>query len=123
MRWSFLRNLLDNISKLPVWITLCIELLLVVLIGYIDYITGDYSVLIFYGIPVCLAAWTTGDLGVIILTLISGLARYLSDYNSYTNNNLETWNTVEDILFLLIFGLVISAIKRALDKEGGESKR
>ena len=123
MRWSFLRNLLDNISKLPVWITLCIELLLVVLIGYIDYITGDYSVLIFYGIPVCLAAWTTGDLGVIILTLISGLARYLSDYNSYTNNNLETWNTVEDILFLLIFGLVISAIRRTLDKEGGESKR
>jgi hypothetical protein len=123
MRWLPLRNVLDKISKLPVWLTLCIELLLVAVIGYIDYITGDYSVLIFYAIPICIAAWSVGDTGVILVSISSGAARFISDYSSYSNSKVRSWNTFEDILYLLIFGLLIAAVKRELDEEGGDSKK
>jgi len=36
------------------------DLLLVLLLGIIDYMTGDYSLIIYYMIPVMLGSWFTG---------------------------------------------------------------
>ena len=112
-----MRKRLNKFKGLPVWLSVLIELLLVVLIGYIDYITGDYSVLIFYAIPIGLAAWSLGDTGAIIFSVLAGCARYLSDVNSYANGKIRYWNSIEDMLFLLILGLLVSAVKRLLDEE------
>jgi hypothetical protein len=102
---------------MPVWLVVVIALLLVVGIGYIDFITGDYSVLIFYAIPAALAGWVAGDWGAIVIALAAGVARYYSDYHSYTNTLMRDWNCAEDVLFLLIFGLLLSNMKRILDEE------
>lgn len=115
-----MRRRLNRFKRLPVWLAIIIEILLVALIGYIDYLTGDYSILIFYAIPIGLAAWSQGDWGAVSLAGVSGFARYLSDVNSYSSGKIRYWNSMEDMLFLLILGLLVSAIKRLLEEERKE---
>jgi len=86
-------------------------------IGYIDYLNGDYSMLIFYAIPVALNAWFLGDCGAVALSLASGSARFISDYYSYSPNDFRYWNSIEDMVYLMIFGLVLSSVKRVLAEE------
>ena len=112
-----MRKRLNRFKGLPTWLAVIIEIALVTLIGYIDYLTGDYSILIFYAIPIGLAAWTHGDLGAVSMASVAGCARYLSDYNSYTSGKIRYWNSIQDMLFLLILGLLVSAIKRMLEDE------
>lgn len=86
------------------------------LIGYLDYLTGDYSVLIFYMIPVALVCWRCGRSGLLV-AFASGVARYLSDYNQYDNSLKHCWNSLEDMLFLLVAGFLVYRLRRALDRE------
>jgi len=112
-----MRQRLNWYKRLPIWLSILIEIVLIVVIGYIDYLTGDYSILIFYAIPIGLAAWSLGDWGAVSMAIAAGFARYLSDINSYASGKVRYWNSVEDMLFLLILGLLVSAIKRLLDEE------
>jgi hypothetical protein len=113
---------LNMLRRMPAWLSVLIALSLVAVIGYVDYLTDDYSLLIFYAIPIALAALSLGNWGAIILTVSAGCARYISDYNSYTTSNFRYKNFIEDMLFLLIIGLVMSAVKRLLDEEKREGR-
>ena len=116
-----MQKLLSLLKGMPVLRLVIIELLLVAAIGYVDYLTGDYSLLVFYSIPIALAALSQGDWGAIVISVASGYARYLSDNYSYCTSNARNWSSVEDMLFFLIVGLLISAVKTLLDKEKGEA--
>ena len=107
------------LKRTPAWLSVFIGLLLVGGIGYVDYLTGDYSMLIFYTIPIAMVAWILGDRGAIIISVAAGCARYISDYHTYSSSNIRMWNSMEDTLFLLILGLLISAVKRLIDEENG----
>jgi len=97
-----------------------IEISLIATIGYVDYQTGDYSILIFYAIPVALASWSHGGLGAIIVSVAAGCARYISEYGSYSNSDVRYLNSIIDMLFLLILGLAMSAIIRLIEEENGK---
>jgi len=112
-----MKTRLNKFKRFPVWLSLPIELLLITLIGYVDYLTGDYSILISYAIPIGLAAWAMGDWGAVITAAAAGYARYLSDFHSYSSSKIMYWNSTQDMLFLLIVGLLVSAVKRLLDEE------
>lgn len=116
-------RLLNLLKEMPAWCLVLIGLSLVAAIGYIDYLTEDYSLLVFYAIPVGLISWFLGDKGALIISLAAGFARYISDYYSYSHNNFRYWTSIEDMIFLLIAGLVLSAVKRLLDQEKSEKCR
>ncbi|ABQ28440.1 hypothetical protein [Geotalea uraniireducens] len=102
---------------LPKWLVLVVCFLLVALVGYADYITGDYSMLIFYLVPIALAAWYVGRFGGIAMAVASGGVRIGSDYSSFTSTSRMYWNCVEDMIFLLVVALLISTIKKQLKDE------
>ena len=112
-----MKKTLKLIKRMPLWSLALIELLLVATIGYVDYLTGDYSILIFYVIPVALAVWLHGELGAVIISVTAFCARYVSDYHSYPNSNVGYSNSISDLLFLLIVGLAISAIIRLMNDD------
>lgn len=102
---------------MPKWLVIVVGFLLVALVGYVDYITGDYSVLIFYLLPIALAAWYVGRFGGIAMATASGVARIGSDYSSFSSSCRMYWNCVEDMIFLLVVALLISTIKKQLKDE------
>jgi len=105
------------LEKLPPWLTLLAGFLMVAGIGGLDYLTGDYSLLIFYAIPVALEAWFLGRSGAVAISLASGLARLASDYLSYTGTRFSFWNSLQDTAFLLMMGLLFAWVRQLLQEE------
>lgn len=105
------------IGKMPKLLVVVAGFLLVALVGWVDYATGDYSMLIFYLVPISLAAWYAGRFAGVAMAAASGGARIVSDYTSFTNTPRMYWNCVEDMIFLVVVSLLISTIKNQLKNE------
>jgi hypothetical protein len=105
------------LSLLPQWLIIVAGVLLVIVIGLTDYLTGDYSILIFYLIPIGLVSWYTSRSWGLATALASGVARFCSDYSGYTITPRMYWNCLEETLFLLVVAVLISIIKRQLSRE------
>ena len=101
----------DTFNKLPRGLLLVAGLIMVALLGWIDYLTGDYSLLIFYALPVAFEAWFLGRLGAITIGLAAGVARFVSDYISYSGSTVRYWNSLQDMIFLLVVGFLIATVK------------
>ena len=105
------------IHKQPKWLVTLFGLLLVALIGYIDYATGDYSILIFYLLPVSLVSWFSGRWFAALVALAGGMARFFSDYSLAMNPRHLYWNSFEDTLFLVIVAFLIALLRKALESD------
>jgi hypothetical protein len=89
-------------------------------IGYFDYVTGDYSLLIFYLIPIALVSWLTGLRSGLLIAILSGLARFLADFSAFTNKRLLYWNSMEDAVFLMVAAFLIVHLRKALKTHLGD---
>lgn len=107
------------IQKQPRWFITVIGLILVVLIGYIDYVTGDYSILIFYLLPVSFVSWFSGRWFGSLSAFAGGVARFLSDYSLAVNPHHIYWNSFEDTCFLVIVAFLIALLRKALESDAG----
>jgi len=105
------------LQKLPAWLLMLVGFMVVAFLGYLDYLTGDYSLLIFYAVPVALEAWFLGRWGALVISLFAGLARFIADYLSYAGTSFRYWNSLQDMAFLLLVGLLIATVKQLLVEE------
>ncbi len=107
-------------SRSPVTI-ISICLLMLALLGWIDYLTGDYSMIVFYLIPVSLVSWFVSSRGGLFFCILSLFTRFTADeaVNSFTLTNaaLHYWNLFIEFLFLVIMSLLFSALHKNLDSE------
>jgi diguanylate cyclase (GGDEF)-like protein len=91
------------------------------LLGVIDHYTGDYSLIIFYVIPVSLMAWFVTRTSGILFCLLSLATRFISDISIsselFNRTELHYWNIFIEFLFLLIMSLLFSALRKNLDLE------
>jgi diguanylate cyclase (GGDEF)-like protein len=98
-----------------------ISLFLLALLGWFDYLTGDYSLIIFYLIPVSLVAWFVNWQSGLFFCFLALVSRFIADEvsNSFELNNaaLHYWNLFIEFLFLLIMSLLFSALRKNLDSE------
>ena len=105
------------VAKLPTWLMLVVGLMAVVVVGVLDYVTGDYSLLIFYAIPVAIEAWFVGRWGAIAISVASGVARLISDRISYSASTVRYWNSLQDMAFLLMVGMLVVLIRRLMKED------
>ena len=100
-------------GMLPGWFWVVAVTLLVFLLGIIDYETGDYSIIVFYMIPVVLGTWFTGTRFGIAVAVISGFVRLYADYETYTVFSSANYvNVAEDTLFLLIIAGLTTILRK-----------
>ena len=110
-----MRRLVDI---LPPWVVFLVGLLLVAGVGYVDFVTGDYSLLVFYLIPVSFVSWYGGRWSGAAVAVASGAARFISDYSLYSDLFLHYWNTVQDLLFFLLAAVLVSVLRVELTGSG-----
>jgi len=98
-----------------------ISLMLLILLGWLDRSTGDYSLIVFYVIPVSLMAWFVTRTSGVLFCLLAFVTRFIADNSpgsfSFKNAELHYWNIFIEFLFLLIMSLLFSALRRNLDAE------
>ncbi len=93
----------------------------VVIIGYIDWITGyDLSFFEFFFLPVSVAAWFIGFGASIATAFLSAMVWFGADFLSghlHSSHFSAVWNTTNRLASFLIIGWAVSKIRELLDRE------
>ncbi len=99
----------------PVLIVVC--LLLIVLVGIADYVTGpELAFSIFYLLPVTLAAWHGGRRLGLVISLVSAVAWFVADFlgtPAYAHPLVPYWNGAVYFGFYVIVTMAMSALHAA----------
>src|SRR4051812_1394486 len=106
------------LTRLPPGRLLAACLVLVTLVGYIDYYTGsEMNVAMLYLAPIFLAAWGMGMNAAVVMAIISMTAWFLSVlymHQTYSQPLLHVWDGILQFAMFVLFGFVISKLKIAL---------
>jgi diguanylate cyclase (GGDEF)-like protein len=96
-------------------------LLLIILLGVVDYLNGpEVTFLLFYTAPVLLAAWYVGRGAGLLMCAATGLSWFAVAYLSsghFTNPLIAFWNAATRLGFMLILAHVASGFKASLEQE------
>jgi diguanylate cyclase (GGDEF)-like protein len=91
--------------------------LLAVLLGVVDYLTGyEINLSLFYLIPISLAAWYAGQETGLVVSGVSAITWFLADIFSgavYSNSWIYLWNTLIRLGFFAIVTFLLVALKKA----------
>ena len=102
-------------GRFPKWFLVCADLLLVFLLGVIDYLTGDFSLIIYYMIPVAFGSWFIGTGFGIVVAVISGFVRFCADYATYTDFTFVNYLSVaQDGIFFLVLAVITANLRARL---------
>ncbi len=92
-----------------------------VLIGWLDYITGyEFGFFIFYFIPVATSAWFVGRRSGLFMAVTSAIIWYLSDKHTnhpYSNAIFIYWEMFMRLISFLTTALTIAKIRQMLVNE------
>ncbi len=96
-------------------------LLLVALLGLFDYLNGpDFSLLIFYAVPVFVAAWYAGRGAGVLACVASGLSWFVVAHvtsEHYPSPLVAYWNAFVRVSFIFILAHLVAAFRRSLRQE------
>jgi hypothetical protein len=91
---------------------LCIVISLI--IGIMDYLTGDYAITVIYIIPVYLAGKLHSSSGCVWITLLCVaellISAVLCHPHTSISGNIFLWNTILQALMLAVTGYLVSKI-------------
>jgi diguanylate cyclase (GGDEF)-like protein len=111
------RGLLRLCERLPKSVLAVGSVLLSVLVGYLDYVTGnDLSLLLFYLLPIGIAAWYgTRGLGLFVAAL-SGVGWILGDLFELLQDHplLFIWNASMRISVFVVLAYLLSSLRARL---------
>ncbi len=96
-------------------------LITIVFFAFIDNFTGyELSFSIFYLIPISIAAWYTGRIPGILITMVSAMAWLIVDHTSghqYAYWAVPFWNAAVRLGFFLLVTILLSELKDVLHRE------
>lgn len=114
-------KVVDTFSDRNSSTVLLISLFLLVFLGVLDFVTGDYSLIVFYLIPVSLTAWFVSKRTGLFFCLLVFIARLVADEAassfSFNRGLLHYWNDGVELVFLLIMSVLFSTLRKNLDSE------
>jgi phosphoserine phosphatase RsbU/P len=109
------------IEKLPKYVLSIFALLAVIILGFLDYISGTYiSFYIFYAFPVLFVTWFAGKKYGFIICFFCFLAWYI---DTFYNRGLDLsfmilfWNIIVELSFFTLVIFSVSALRNAIEKQ------
>lgn len=113
-------NFVTRASRHSKRTVIIISTLFLCLLCWLDFVTGNYSLIIFYLIPVSFTAWFIGKKTGVFFCALSLFARITADFTASAiieRSSLHYWNLFIEFSFLTVMSLLFSALKNKLDIE------
>jgi diguanylate cyclase (GGDEF)-like protein len=109
------------LERQPKHLTLAGMLLLVALLGWIDYLTGiEIAFSVFYFVPIAGASYFVGARAGLGVAGACGLTWLLADRlggHNYSSTPVAVWNTTNRLISFLILAAVMEALRRGYDHQ------
>jgi len=103
------------LDRQPKWVLFAAGLISVPVIGFLDFLTADISLLFLYLMPVALVSWYVGCWRGLLIAAASSLARFAA-YRVFSNKPvLLYWNPAMDAGFMIVMALLFNVLRRVLD--------
>jgi len=116
-----LTDKLEYFSKQPKTFLLVLESILVIGVGWVDYITGpEYSLLLLYLIPVLTTAWFVGKWASVAISIESAIVLLVVDlvWQKHSSDTVALyWNDLSNLVFFLLVTYIIASLKSAFERE------
>lgn len=114
-------NWIEQIAHQAIWIQVAVYTLIVLTIGWLDYLLGSDIVLsLFYLIPIAWAAWCSPRPVALYTTLLSLLVIFLlAEYSSglvYTKTIVSLWRSITRLVFFLVTSTLITRLRKTQDR-------
>lgn len=92
--------------------------IVVSILGYIDYITGEISIDILYILCICVVTWFTNILIGILCIIEIIFSKTTADYYDHIKigSHLYEWNTFSYIVIYLVLCIMVGNLKKVLSK-------
>ncbi|WP_318556498.1 diguanylate cyclase domain-containing protein [Geobacter anodireducens] len=114
-------NARDNLGNLPRPLVITLGAIILVMVGVIDYLTGpNFSLSIFYLIPVLLVSWYAGRVPGIAISFACALTWLIAGLLEKTYREYPVvlyWNDLMELAFFLTVTILITALKSSLQRE------
>ncbi|HUJ17970.1 MAG TPA: hypothetical protein VL197_08245 [Nitrospirota bacterium] len=114
-------GILERLSNLPKTYHIAVGLLLVMVIGYVDYVTGfELRMELFYLVPISYVTWFVGQRIGIMFSLISLVTIVFSDImagKKYAQFTIEFWNGAMYFAFYIIVTVLLKLRKTLQQRE------
>lgn len=115
-----MKSIFEFIESLPDSLKVMGCLLLSLSLGVVDYITGDYSLSLFYFLPIAIASWFIGKMAGCYIALLCGLQLYILNLFVAPGKgsfiSLRSWNSLMEVSYLLLTAYLISTIRTEMEK-------
>jgi len=97
---------------------LALATIIVLILGYVDYATGEISIDILYILCICFVTWHTNTFIGILSVIEIIFAKPTSDYYDQIKigSHLYEWNTLNNIFIYLITCVLVGKLKKLLTK-------
>lgn len=121
-----MKKILDYVEGLPGRTKLIGCLLLSLLLGVADFITGDLSLSLFYFLPIAFASWFIGKRAGFFISLLCGAELFITDqlvapaYVSVVS--IRSWNALMEVCFLLLTGYLLTKVRVEVELTRQKSK-
>lgn len=109
--WAWITHTMRSKSAvLTVVVTTCITLI----IGWLDYITGfEVTWFVFYGIPIFLAVWWSGNRAGLVIAVLSGLVWWLANMSTtpHSTHLGYAWALANRMVYLYVMVFAVSGLR------------
>jgi diguanylate cyclase (GGDEF)-like protein len=117
----YVQKLFDYFSRQSKFFNFTIAFTLVITIGITDYVTGtDFSVLIYYVVPVFIATWFISASAGFVISISCVVAWALADrifLRTFTSAFIPYWNLTMYLGFLFVTTYFLRLLKTSLEQE------
>ena len=116
---SIFAKTLNYLEGRPRYITLMVTLILVGLLGLLDFWTGaEISVSIFYLVPIGLIAWRAGGRWAMFISCVATLGWVWADFaDGWVYAHAVVWNAVIRFVYFALVGYLVASVKSSLERE------
>ena len=115
-----MQALIDKLGKIPPTMMFNICLLITAILGVVDYLTGDLTLIVFYFIPIACGTWFVGRGAGLVISSICAVELFATDLafqiSGGTFQLLKIWNSSMEALFLLLSAQVLYLFRAELIK-------
>jgi diguanylate cyclase (GGDEF)-like protein len=105
----------------PSYVLILVGFVLTGVIGIVDFLLGyEMSFSVFYVLPVAIVTWLTSRRFGLVTSLVGAfvwLAADLTSGHTYSHALIPIWNTFIRLAFFVIITLLLSALKKAAERE------
>ncbi|MFH2011228.1 MAG: GGDEF domain-containing protein [Pseudomonadota bacterium] len=121
-----MQKIIYYIGNLDKRVLLFCSVILVFLLGYLDYLSGfEFSFSLFYLLPVSILAWFVNRNSALAVSLLSALAWFISNKlagETTSHPFIALWNTIVRLGFFTIVSLLLTDLKQVINKERSLSR-